>query len=105
MGLIHGSRRACLKRCPLFTWAGYGSRTMSVVANTATQKGRRFRDSVIRCGASVMTASDVIPWPMPDGMDFASFHTLRILHGGREKFGPIAADYSLRPKDYHAALP
>lgn len=52
-----------------------------------------------------VTASDVIPWPMPDGMDFVSFHTLRILHGGREKFGPIAADYSLRPKDYHAALP
>eukprot|EP01065_Artemidia_motanka_P024547 TRINITY_DN29384_c0_g1_i1.p1 TRINITY_DN29384_c0_g1~~TRINITY_DN29384_c0_g1_i1.p1 ORF type:complete len:671 (+),score=142.36 TRINITY_DN29384_c0_g1_i1:57-2069(+) len=36
------------------------------------------------------TASDVLPWPLPDGeMDFVSKHTLRILHYAREKYGPI----------------
>ncbi len=35
------------------------------------------------------TASHVIPWPIPEGTDFASRQTLRILHDSMVKFGPL----------------
>jgi len=35
------------------------------------------------------TASDIIPWPIPDGTDFQSRHTLYLLHESRQYFGEI----------------
>lgn len=53
------------------------------------------------------TASDVIPWPLPEGTDFQSRVTLRLLHDSREYFGDIP-DSKFRKKGehgYHRAFP
>ena len=53
------------------------------------------------------TASDIIPWPMPEnGVDFQSYHTLYLLHYGREYFGPLPSSKYRKPsKRYHEPYP
>jgi hypothetical protein len=46
------------------------------------------------------TASTVKPWPVPDGLDFVSFHTLRLLHESEEEFGPIPENEEWRHKKH-----
>ena len=53
------------------------------------------------------TASDVIPWPMPDeGVDFQSYHTLYLLYHGRQYFGELPSSKYRKPsKRYHEPYP
>ena len=56
------------------------------------------------------TASDVIPWPMPENprgrVDFQSYHTLYLLYHGREYFGPLPdSKYRKRAHQYHDPFP
>lgn len=44
------------------------------------------------------TASTVKPWPIPDGLDFVSYHTLRLLHESEEILGPIPENEEWRHK-------
>ncbi|CAB9508278.1 expressed unknown protein [Seminavis robusta] len=44
------------------------------------------------------TAPKVLPWPLPDGLDFVSYHTLTLLHDSIEKFGPIPVNETWRKK-------
>ena len=47
------------------------------------------------------TASDIIPWPMPDnGMDFQSYHSLYLLHESRQYFGEMLS-CEMRHKGEH----
>ena len=45
------------------------------------------------------TGHDIMPWPVPDGMDFQSYHTLRLLHEAKEWYGPIPENTTYRPKN------
>ena len=47
------------------------------------------------------TAARVQPWPLPKGLDFVSFHTLRLLHESKEFFGPIPENRTFRNPDDH----
>ena len=42
------------------------------------------------------TAANVVPWPLPDGLDFMSYHTLRILHDSQQAL-PIPPHAKFRP--------
>ena len=42
------------------------------------------------------TAANVVPWPLPDGLDFMSYHTLRILHDSQQAL-PIPYHDKFRP--------
>jgi hypothetical protein len=42
------------------------------------------------------TGSKIMPWPLPDGLDFQSYHTLRLLHEAKEWFGPIPKNETFR---------
>jgi len=50
------------------------------------------------------TASTIMPWPLPapdkplGGLDFQSYHTLRIMHDSIEEFGPVPANEEWRHK-------
>lgn len=46
------------------------------------------------------TASTVKPWPLPDGLDFVSYHTLRLLHESEEVFGPVPENEEWRHKKH-----
>jgi hypothetical protein len=37
-------------------------------------------------------------WPIPDGTDFQSYHTLRLLHESEEEFGPVPENEEWRHK-------
>lgn len=50
------------------------------------------------------TAADVLPWPIPNNLDYVSDITLRYLHDSREKFGYVGQS-EFRPPGYHTALP
>ena len=45
------------------------------------------------------TASKIIPWPIPAGLDLQSYHTLRLLHDGLEYFGGVPENNKYR-RDY-----
>lgn len=46
-----------------------------------------------------MTASTITPWPIPEsGLDWQSFHTLRIMHDGVKHFGGIPENELFRHK-------
>lgn len=51
------------------------------------------------------TASTIMPWPLPEpqkpfgGLDFQSYHTLRIMHESIETFGPIPENEEWRHKN------
>lgn len=48
------------------------------------------------------TASDIIPWPMPKEIDWQSYHTLYLLHYGREYFGKLPRSKFRKPgRSYH----
>jgi len=61
------------------------------------------RGDQVWCKCNI-TASDVIPWPKPPGMDHVSETTLDYLHDSREFFGEIPVN-EFRPNGYHVALP
>ena len=45
------------------------------------------------------TASTVLPWPIPEkGLDWQSYHTLRIMHDGVEHFGGVPENELFRHK-------
>lgn len=44
------------------------------------------------------TAARVQPWPLPEDMDFVSYHTLRLLHESVERFGPVPHNDTFRRK-------
>ena len=48
-----------------------------------------------KCNA---TAARVQPWPLPEGLDWVSKHTLTLLHDSIEMFGPIPVNESFRKK-------
>jgi len=53
------------------------------------------------------TASDIIPWPMPENTDFQSRHTLYLLHESRMYFGEIPKKPQFRqigPNGYHMSM-
>ena len=45
------------------------------------------------------TASTVMPWPLPEkGLDWQSYHTLRLMHDGMEHFGGVPENEVFRHK-------
>jgi hypothetical protein len=61
-------------------------------------KGRRVQ---VWCKCNT-TAADIQPWPLPEHLDFVSYHTLRIMHDSVQRFGPVPVNESFRwPKNYH----
>jgi hypothetical protein len=42
------------------------------------------------------TAADIQPWPLPEGLDWVSRHTLTLLHDSIETFGPIPVNDTFR---------
>lgn len=42
------------------------------------------------------TASTIQPWPLPAGVDFQSYHTLRLLHESEAQFGPVPRNETWR---------
>ena len=44
----------------------------------------------------VVSLSARVPWPLPDGLDFMSYHTLRILHDSQQAL-PIPHHDKFRP--------
>ena len=53
------------------------------------------------------TAADIQPWPIPTtNMDFASRHTLTLLHDSRQAFGGVPINETFRkPNNYYWAAP
>ena len=45
------------------------------------------------------TGHEIMPWPIPDGLDFPSYHTLRLLHEANEWYGPVPENITFRPKN------
>lgn len=45
------------------------------------------------------TGHEIMPWPVPDGLDFQSYHTLRLLHEAKEWYGPIPENTTYRPQN------
>lgn len=45
------------------------------------------------------TGHEIMPWPVPDGLDFQSYHTLRLLHEAKEWYGPIPQNLTFRPQN------
>ncbi|ETO36150.1 hypothetical protein RFI_00912, partial [Reticulomyxa filosa] len=71
-------------------------------------EGRAFRNfgAQVWCKCN-WTASDIIPWPIPEGTDFQSRHTLYLLHESRMYFGEIPKKTKFRqtgPNGYHSAM-
>ncbi|KAH9261727.1 hypothetical protein BASA81_000383 [Batrachochytrium salamandrivorans] len=44
------------------------------------------------------TASTIKPWPLPAGVDFQSYHTLRLLHESEVQFGSVPENETWRHK-------
>jgi hypothetical protein len=53
------------------------------------------------------TAGDILPWPIPQGLDFVSHHTLTLLHEARESFGKLPASKYRMPgaHSWHVPYP
>ncbi|GAB5353434.1 hypothetical protein AAMO2058_000036000 [Amorphochlora amoebiformis] len=79
------------KRIPMIhmgrAWFPKGTKSAEQWRHT---EGRNFayRGIQVWCKCN-WTASHIIPWPIPEGTDFASRQTLRILHNSMEHFGPL----------------
>lgn len=66
-------------------------------------RGKRIQ---VWCKCNI-TAGEQQPWPIPTtGMDFASKHTLTLLHDSLERFGPVPVNESFRwQDDYYKTAP
>jgi hypothetical protein len=51
------------------------------------------------------TAAKVQPWPVPNNMDFVSYHTLRLLHQSKKHFGPVPVNETYRRENNYYATP
>lgn len=60
-------------------------------------KGFSFYGDQVWCKCN-FTASTIKPWPLPEGLDFQSYHTLRLLHESEEEFGPVPDNEEWRHK-------
>jgi len=77
-------------------WFPRGHEMAKQYIHTEGKSFRHFGDQVwCKCN---FTASTVKPWPIPDGLDFQSYHTLRLLHESDELFGPIPENEEWRHK-------
>lgn len=65
-------------------------------------KSWAYRGIQVWCKCNV-TAADVMPWPLPDNLDFQSNVTLRYLHDSGELFE--LTDSKFRSKNYHLSYP
>jgi hypothetical protein len=70
-------------------------------------EGERFKSYGIQVWCKCNnTGSSIVPWPLPDGLDFQSYHTLRLLHEAKEWFGPIPKNDTFRKEaNYFASIP
>ena len=77
-------------------WFPRGSPAAKPYIHTEGKSFRGFGDQVwCKCN---YTASTVKPWPTPEGTDFVSYHTLRLLHESEKVFGKIPENEMWRHK-------
>ncbi|GAB5364730.1 hypothetical protein AAMO2058_000995100 [Amorphochlora amoebiformis] len=62
-----------------------------------------YRGVQVWCKCNV-TADEIYPWPIPDGVDYQSKITLEYLHKSQQKYGKIQR-HPLRPRNYHEPAP
>jgi hypothetical protein len=81
-------------------WFPKGSEEAKPFLHTEGASFSYFGDQVwCKCNT---TGNDVLPWPVPEGLDFVSDITLRYLHDSRALYGKPTAS-AQRPDDYHNA--
>ena len=97
---VDGERtfKQCERRASIHVgraWFPRGHPMAKPFIHTEGKSFRSYGDQVwCKCN---YTASTVKPWPIPsEGLDFVSYHTLRLLHESERELGPIPTNVKWR---------
>eukprot|EP00924_Labyrinthula_sp_SR-Ha-C_P002996 maker-scaffold_58-snap-gene-0.22-mRNA-1 protein AED:0.05 eAED:0.05 QI:108/1/0.88/1/1/1/9/108/564 len=75
-------------------WFPRGSKEAKKWIHTEGKGFSNFGDQVwCKCN---FTGSEIMPWPVPEGTDFQSYHTLRLMNEAKERFGAVPENLKYR---------